>query len=78
MSHLYISSSELSIRRYTPVETVTNCHQLKVRVNNKDGFEPSAACPQLKVEASNGKRYLTDIADTEQLFRLISSKQKVH
>ena len=35
-------------------ETVTNCHQLKLR-------------------AADGKMRLTDVADTEQLFRLIQS-----
>ncbi|MEG2514036.1 MAG: BRO family protein, partial [Bacteroidaceae bacterium] len=35
-------------------ETVTNCHQLKMR-------------------AMDGKMRLTDVADTEQLFRLIQS-----
>jgi prophage antirepressor-like protein len=35
-------------------ETVTNCHQLKLR-------------------AADGKMRMTDVADTEQLFRLIQS-----
>ena len=35
-------------------ETVTNCHQLKMR-------------------AADGKMRLTDVADTEQLFRIIQS-----
>ena len=35
-------------------ETVTNCHQLKMR-------------------ATDGKMRMTDVADTEQLFRLIQS-----
>ena len=35
-------------------ETVTNCHQLKLR-------------------AADGKMRLTDVADTEQLFRIIQS-----
>lgn len=35
-------------------ETVTNCHQLKMRAND-------------------GKMRMTDVADTEQLFRLIQS-----
>ena len=35
-------------------ETVTNCHQLKLR-------------------AEDGKMRLTDVADTEQLFRLVQS-----
>ena len=35
-------------------ETVTNCHQLKLR-------------------AADGKMRMTDVADTEQLFRIIQS-----
>ena len=30
-------------------------------------------CSQLKMKASDGKFYLTDVADSEQLFRLIQS-----
>ncbi len=30
-------------------------------------------CSQLKMESADGKFYLTDVADTEQLFRLIQS-----
>ena len=30
-------------------------------------------CNQLKMQSSDGKMYLTDVADTEQLFRLIQS-----
>lgn len=45
---------------------------LKVRLK-KEGFEPTTNCSQLKLRASDGKMRLTDIADTEQLFRLIQS-----
>lgn len=30
-------------------------------------------CSQLKMKSADGKFYLTDVADTEQLFRLIQS-----
>ena len=30
-------------------------------------------CSQLKLQAADGKRYLTDVADTEQVLRLIQS-----
>ena len=39
----------------------------------KEGSELSEKIGQLKMESSDGKRYQTDIADTEQLFRLIQS-----
>ena len=37
----------------------------------KEGSELVKNCNQLKLQASDGKFYLTDVADTEQLFRLI-------
>ena len=43
-------------------------HRLK-----KEGFESVTNCNQLKLLASDGKRYKTDVADTEQLFRIIQS-----
>ena len=30
-------------------------------------------CSQLKLQAADGKRYLTDVANTEQVLRLIQS-----
>jgi len=39
----------------------------------KEGSELVTNCNQLKLQASDGKYYLTDVADTEQLFRLIQS-----
>ena len=38
-----------------------------------EGSQLSLNVGQLKIEASDGKKYLTDVADTEQLFRLIQS-----
>jgi len=39
----------------------------------KEGNESVTNCNQLKMLSSDGKRYKTDVADTEQLFRLIQS-----
>jgi len=39
----------------------------------KEGSELSEKIGQLKMQSSDGKYYLTDVADTEQLFRLIQS-----
>lgn len=39
----------------------------------KEGNESVTNCNQLKLLSSDGKRYKTDVADTEQLFRLIQS-----
>lgn len=39
----------------------------------KEGSELSAKIGQLKLQSSDGKKYLTDVADSEQLLRLIQS-----
>ncbi|CDB49392.1 putative uncharacterized protein [Parabacteroides sp. CAG:2] len=39
----------------------------------KEGSELTTNCSQLKMQAADGKKYLTDVANTEQLFRLIQS-----
>jgi len=45
---------------------------LKTRLK-KEGSELTTNCSQLKMVAADGKKYLTDVASTEQLFRLIQS-----
>lgn len=45
---------------------------LKTRLK-KEGSEVATKCSQLKLMASDGKKYLTDVADTETLLRLIQS-----
>lgn len=45
---------------------------LKSRLK-KEGCEPTTLCSTLKMQAADGKMRLTDVADTEQLFRLIQS-----
>ncbi len=45
---------------------------LKTRLK-AEGSELTTNCSQLKLPASDGKSYLTDVADTEQVFRLIQS-----
>lgn len=45
---------------------------LKTRLK-KEGSELTTNCSQLKMQSADGKFYLTDVADTEQLFRLIQS-----
>ncbi|MDR3227379.1 MAG: hypothetical protein LBT56_06880, partial [Prevotellaceae bacterium] len=37
----------------------------------KEGNESVTNCNQLKLPAADGKKYMTDVADTQQLFRLI-------
>ena len=62
------------------VEALTNSAKpsvywsaMKARVKNEDGFQLSTICKQLKLEASDGKMYETDCADTEGVFRIIQS-----
>lgn len=45
---------------------------LKVRLKN-EGSQLATNCSQLKLIAADGKKYLTDVADTEQILRLIQS-----
>lgn len=45
---------------------------LKTRLK-KEGSELTTNCSQLKMTAADGKKYKTDCATTEQLFRLIQS-----
>jgi len=47
-------------------------NKLKERLK-KEGNETVSNCHQLKLEAADGKMRLSDVADTEQLFRLIQS-----
>lgn len=47
-------------------------NKLKQRLKN-EGFEPVTNCHQLKMRAEDGKMRLTDVADTESLFRIIQS-----
>ena len=45
---------------------------LKTRLK-REGSELTTNYSQLKMQAADGKKYLTDVANTEQLFRLIQS-----
>lgn len=45
---------------------------LKTRLK-KEGSQLATNCSQLKMQSADGKFYKTDVADIEQLFRLIQS-----
>lgn len=47
-------------------------NKLKQRLK-EEGFQPVTNCHQLKLRAEDGKMRLTDVADTESLFRIIQS-----
>lgn len=46
---------------------------LKKRLNNEGASQLLTNCKQLKMTASDGRKRLTDVADTEQLLRIIQS-----
>ena len=45
---------------------------LKTRLKD-EGFQPVTNCNQLKMKSADGKMRLTDVANTEQLLRIIQS-----
>ena len=47
-------------------------NKLKERLQ-KEGSQSVTNCHRLKLTASDGKQYLTDVADVETVFRLIQS-----
>ena len=68
----------VSNTNHLKIETVTNCHGLKKElVSNTNQLkienELVTNCYQLKLLAPDGKMRLTDVADTEQVLRLIQS-----
>ena len=62
------------------VETLTDSvnprdywFKMKIRVSEEEKLHLSTICRQLKLESSDGKRYETDCANTEGIFRIIQS-----
>lgn len=48
-------------------------NDLKKKLENEDGFESSDKIVQLKLVSSDGKKYNTDCADRETIFRIVQS-----
>jgi len=48
-------------------------YRVKKRMTDEEVAQLSTICRQLKLEASDGKKYKTDCANTETLFRIIQS-----
>ncbi len=48
-------------------------YKMKIREKQESSVELSTICRQLKLESSDGKKYLTDCANTEGIFRIIQS-----
>ena len=47
--------------------------KMKIRIKSDDGLELSTICRQLKLKATDGKMRITDIANTQNLLRIIQS-----
>ncbi|VAX35482.1 Prophage antirepressor [hydrothermal vent metagenome] len=45
-------------------------YKMKIREKDESGVELSTICRQLKLESSDGKKYVTDCANTEGIFRI--------
>lgn len=48
-------------------------YKMKIRVKDEASFELSTICRQLRLKSSDDKKYETDCADTEGVFRIIQS-----
>jgi len=48
-------------------------YKMKIRVKSEENAELSTFCRQLKLESADGKKYETDCANTESIFRIIQS-----
>lgn len=48
-------------------------YRVKKRMTEEEKSELSTFCRQLKLESSDGKKYNTDVADTQGIFRIIQS-----
>ena len=48
-------------------------YKIKNRVEDEEKLQLSTICRQLKLESSDGKKYETDCANTEGIFRIIQS-----
>lgn len=48
-------------------------YRVKKRATDEEGAELSTICRQLKLESTDGKKYATDCANTEGIFRIIQS-----
>jgi prophage antirepressor-like protein len=48
-------------------------YAMKIRVQSEDGIQLSTICRQLKLPSSDGKKYETDCANTEDAFRIVQS-----
>ncbi len=48
-------------------------YRVKKRMTEEEKFQLSTICRQLKLKSSDGKKYKTDVADLQGIFRIIQS-----
>lgn len=68
----YFSIVDIVLILTESVDANAYWRKLKQRLK-EEGNESVTNCHALKMQAADGKMRLTDVADTEQLFRLIQS-----
>jgi hypothetical protein len=61
------------LTQQTDFQTARNYWKVLKNRLNKEGSESVTKCNQLKLEAADGKKYLTDVANAETVLRLIQS-----
>ena len=69
----YFSVSDIIAILTDSVDPLAYWRKLKERLLKEDANETVTKCHRLKMIAADGKMRLTDVADTETLFRLIQS-----
>ena len=61
------------LTQQTNFQTAWNYWKVLKNRLNKEGSQSVTKCNRLKLEAADGKKYLTDVANTETVLRLIQS-----
>ncbi len=69
---LYLSITDIIAILTESIDPLAYWRKLKQRIK-EEGNETVTNCHALKMQAADGKMRMTDVADTEQLFRLIQS-----
>ena len=67
----------VAVLTYQPTQRGATLYwgKLKQRLR-EEGSELLTNCQQLKLKAADGKKYLTDVADTEQILRLMQPSEE--
>ncbi|MGB5023782.1 MAG: Bro-N domain-containing protein [Saprospiraceae bacterium] len=68
----YLSITDIIAILTESIDPLAYWRKLKQRLK-EEGNETVTNCHALKMQAADGKMRMTDVADTEQLFRLIQS-----